>query len=312
MRRQHHPLCAEAKVASHSLIGADAPPSKGGDKPLYYSRKMLRYLGFGETGVVMALLPILLLSCGAIWQSDTNRAIEQERTGEYKAAADVLEPAVQGGNNDPQVVESLYYAWVRQGEYAKAREKFEAWAAARPNAGPIRLAAGRINRITGNYTAALNHLNAIQTFAGLSTAAQLEKAKVLDETGKRGEAQDLYKRILDAYQNGALRSASDLFSAAQAMWATEYFHDANDTLKVVTKMDPRNAEAFVVWGDLLLDKYNQPEAIDSYNDALKIDGKLPEAQLGLARAFSLAIRKKLKSRSMPRWLSIRAIPKLTC
>lgn len=262
------------------------------------SRKMLRYLGFGETGVVSAsfrpgylvlvLLPILLLSCGAIWQSDTNRAIEQERTGEYKAAADVLEPAVQGGNNDPQVVESLYYAWVRQGEYAKAREKFETWAAARPNAGPIRLAAGRINRITGNYAAALNHLNAIQTFAGLSTAAQLEKAKVLDDTGKRGEAQDLYKRILGAFQNGALRSASDLFSAVQAMWATEYFHDANDTLKVVTKMDPRNAEAFVVWGDLLLDKYNQPEAIDSYNDALKIDAKLPEAQLGLARAFSLS------------------------
>src|SRR4029077_14481019 len=61
-----------------------------------------------------------------------------------------------------------------------------------------------------------------------------------------------------------------------------------DTLKVVVKMDPRNAEAFVFWGDLLLDKYNQPEAIDSYNDALKIDPKMPEAQLGLAKAFALS------------------------
>ncbi len=119
------------------------------------------------------------MCCGALWQTDTNRAIEQARTGEYKQAADELERAVEGGNIDVQVVESLYYSWIRQGEYLKARDKFEKWAAAKPNAGPIRLAAGRIDRLTGNYAKSMTQLDAILNFAGIGTAAQLEKARLL-------------------------------------------------------------------------------------------------------------------------------------
>src|SRR5690349_21772464 len=100
------------------------------------------------------ILPLMLLSCGAIWQTDVNRAMEQARSGDYKAAAAALETAVEGGNNDAKVVESLYFSWIRQGDYVKARDKFEQWAGARANVAPIRLAAGRINRLTGNYAQA--------------------------------------------------------------------------------------------------------------------------------------------------------------
>ena len=93
----------------------------------------------------LILLPFLLLSCGALWQSDTKSPVELARTGMYKEAVAALEPMVAGGDFEPLVVESLYYSWIRTGEYTKARDKFEAWAAANPNAGPIRLAAGRIN-----------------------------------------------------------------------------------------------------------------------------------------------------------------------
>ena len=114
------------------------------------------------------LLPLLLLvSCGALWQTDVNKALEQARTGEYKPAADALESVVEAGNIDPKVVESLYYSWTRLGEYMKARDRFEHWATARPTAAPIRLAAGRISRLTGNYAQALTHLNAIQGAAGI-------------------------------------------------------------------------------------------------------------------------------------------------
>jgi Tfp pilus assembly protein PilF len=79
---------------------------------------------------VLVLLPLLLLSCGALAQTDVNRGIEWARQGEYKSAAAALETAVEAGNVDPRVVESLYYSWTRQGEYAKARDKFESWATA--------------------------------------------------------------------------------------------------------------------------------------------------------------------------------------
>lgn len=235
----------------------------------------------------LILLPVLLLSCGAFWQSETKSPLELARTGSYKEAAAALEPMVAGGNFDPAVVESLYYSWVRSGEYVKAREKFDAWSAANPNAGPVRLAAGRIHHLTGNYDRAITHLDAIQNFANIAVAAQYEKASVLEDGGKRDQADALYKRIVDGYLNGLSRSPSDLLWIARSMWATEYFHDANDVFKLATERNPQSAEAFVAWGDLLAEKYNEPEAIASYQDALKIDANMPEAHLGLARNLAL-------------------------
>jgi len=236
----------------------------------------------------LTLLPFLLLSCGALWQSDSRSPLELARTGEYKQAAAALEPMVAGGNFDPVVVESLYYSWLRTGEYGKAREKFEGWSKANPNAGSVRLAAGRVNHITGNYDNALTHLNAILNFANVAVAAQYEKASVLDDTGKREEAEAIYNKLIENYVNGLTRAPNDLLWVSRAMWATEHFHDANDLLKIVTQANPKNAEAFVAWGDLLAEKYNEPEAIASYQDALKIDANMPEAHLGLAKSLALS------------------------
>ena len=237
----------------------------------------------------LVLLPFLLLSCGALWQTEKKSPVELARTGSYKDAAAALEPMVAGGNFDPQVVESLYYSWIRTGEYTKAREKFEAWAAANPNAGPVRLAAGRINRLLGNYDRALPHFDTILTFVNVGVAAQYEKAAVLDESGKHDEAVALYRKLYDNFANGIIRATSDYLPIIRTMWAlggSANFHDANDLLKILTKADPRNAEAFVAWGDLFAEKYNEPEAIASYRDALKIDPNMPEAHLGLAKTLA--------------------------
>jgi tetratricopeptide (TPR) repeat protein len=223
-----------------------------------------------------------------MWQGDTRSPVELARTGAYKEAVAALEPMVSGGDVQPLVVESLYYSWIRLGEYTKAKEKFEAWSAANPNAGPVRLAAGRINHLTGNYDRALTHLNVIQNFANVGVAAQYEKAEVLEDTGKRDEAEALFNKLIDNYINNVSRSPNDLVWIARAAWALEKFHDANDLFKLATQGNPRNAEAFVAWGDLLAEKYNEPEAIASYQDALKIDPNMPEAHLGLARALALS------------------------
>ena len=66
---------------------------------------------------------------------------------------------------------------------------------------PLRLAAGRINHLTGNYDRALTHLNAILNSANVGVAAQYEKATVLDDTGKRGEAEAIYNKLIDNYLN---------------------------------------------------------------------------------------------------------------
>ena len=189
----------------------------------------------------LLLLPLLLFSCGALWQSDTKSPFELARTGQYKDAAAALEPMVTGGNFDPTIVESLYYSWIRTGQYTKARDKFEEWAKANPNAGAVRLAAGRTNHLIGNYDQALAHVNSVLNNANVGIAAQYEKAAILDDTGKRDEAEVIYKKLIEDFQRGTIRSPNDLLWVARALWATEYYHDANDLLKVVTQGNSRNA-----------------------------------------------------------------------
>ncbi len=252
--------------------------------PVWFRRS---HFAFPDSKLLLLLLPFLLLSCGALWQSDAGRAVEQVRTGDYGAAASVLESAVAGGNLDPKVVEALYYSWTRQGEYTKARERFEAWSETNPAAGPLRLAAGRVNYLIGNYARALTHFDSILNNPVVGVPANYEKARALADTGKRADAEAIYSKLIRDFQNDRIRNNDELVLVAGAMQAMEYFYDANDVFKFITKNNPRNAEAFVAWGNLLAEKYNEPESIASYQDALKIDPKMPEANLGLARQLAL-------------------------
>ena len=234
--------------------------------------------------LALTLLPLLLFSDAALGQQGTAaEAVSLARKGEYAPAATALERLISGGTVTPAVVEGLYYSWIRQGDYVKARDRFEAWAKATPNAAPIRLAAARVDHLTGKYADALTHLNAIQSNVDVGLAARMEKAQVLIDTGKRGDADVIYKKVIDDYQKGLLNRKQDQLHVALALWAIDNFYDANETFKLIKKTDPQNAEAFVAWGDLLAYSTAPDLAVESYEDALAIDPNMPEALLGMAR-----------------------------
>ena len=85
--------------------------------------------------------------------------------------------------------------------------------------------------LVGNYDVALTHFNTIVNNPVVGVPAQFERAKVLEGTGKRDQANMAYQAIIQAFQSGRIRLPADVLYAARAMWATEYFHDANDLLK---------------------------------------------------------------------------------
>ena len=259
---------------------------------------------------VFILLPLLLLSCAALWQSDSGRAIQAARSGEYADAVRTLEPLVAGGNNDAAAVDALYVAWIRQGEYAKARERFDAWAAARPNSAPIRYAAGRANRLTGNYAAALTHLNAAVNSQDLGVAANFEKANVLEESGKREEADAIYDRIVQNFLNTANTPARNLPYIAGSLVATGKFLDANDVYRTAVKADPKNADAWVAWGELLTLKYKETDAIENYKEALALDPNMPEAHLNYAKNLASTDGEKAEEEFKKRAEKARINPEL--
>ena len=236
----------------------------------------------GSFVFLRVLIPLLVTSCGALGQSDNAGPMERARRGEYREAVGGLESMVESGSMASDVVDSLYYAWVRQGEYEMALEQFEELSEANPNAGPIRLGSARANRLVGDYERALEHVEGILNFADVGTAAQNEKAGLLVDLGRRDEANQIYNNLIQRFENGFIGRNDELVYVARAMWALEFFHDANDAFRIVTQANPRDAESFLAWGDLLAEKYNDPEAVASYQDALGIDPNMPLAHLGIA------------------------------
>jgi tetratricopeptide (TPR) repeat protein len=202
--------------------------------------------------------------------------------GDYADAAPGLVDMVEAGDSSPIVVKSLFDAWIRQGEYEHALERFESFAQADVNAGPIRLAAARINRITGNYERALEHVEQILTYADVGVAARYEKGLLLNTTGRLDEANDIYTDLVELFLDGIITDADELVYVARSMWALDKITDANDVFRYSVEQNPGDVDALVAWGDMLAAKYQNPEALDSYEDALAIDPNMPEAHTGIA------------------------------
>ena len=230
-------------------------------------------------------------------QTSTADAVALARKGEYGPAAVALDRAVGAGTLTPAVVEGLYYSWIRQGEYVKARDRFEALAKSSPNAAPVRLAAARANRVKPEtLLRRLAHLNAIQDNAEIGLAARNEKAEVLIDTGKREEADVIYKKTIDDYQKGRLNRKQDQIFVARALWAIGNFYDANETFKLIERPILKMPKPWSPGAICFPTAPNEAEAVLSYEDALKVDPNMPEALLGMARNLP-------RIRKMPRRIS---------
>ena len=74
--------------------------------------------------------------------------------------------------------------------------------------------------------------------------------------------------------------------AARALRALGRFHEANAAYRDASNGAPNDAAIQAGWGDLFLEKYENGEALKSYQMALQIDARWTPAILGSARALS--------------------------
>jgi tetratricopeptide (TPR) repeat protein len=125
--------------------------------------------------------------------------------------------------------------------------------------------------------------------------AQLEPAAAGDATGEAAlQLALLYKmlgrsadadRILTAIlkQGAGASDAASLFRAARAAHALNRARDANSLYRDAERAGGDPAAIETAWGRLFLEKYNQPEALKSFQAALQADSTWAPAHAGLAR-----------------------------
>ena len=114
-------------------------------------------------------------------------------------------------------------------------------------------------------------------------------AELAARRGDWGEANSRATALVTAYNaSGGSWSADDMIAAGRAYVVLgahdpQAFHTALQVFDRAAARDSTSVDARLRAADLLLDKYNAPDAIQSYHDALKIAPRDARALLGLAR-----------------------------
>ena len=120
--------------------------------------------------------------------------------------------------------------------------------------------------------------------ANPSSVAGLELARLLVTLGRGGEAVPYLEAVI---VNG-LNSFDGLsqYYGALASRAAGGFRRANTFLRGAARALPGDPAIHTAWGELFLEKYNNPDALQSFQDALELDEEWAPALVGMARVLA--------------------------
>jgi tetratricopeptide (TPR) repeat protein len=82
------------------------------------------------------------------------------------------------------------------------------------------------------------------------------------------------------------RDAAELARAGRALQALGASREANDAFRNATSLAPQDPAINTAWGELFLEKFNNREALRSFEAALEADAQWAPAMLGAARALA--------------------------
>src|SRR5687768_14220190 len=134
----------------------------------------------------------------------------------------------------------------------------------------------------GRYQDAETSLRPIAQRAPTSDAA-LELGLLLKMLG-RPEATAMLARVASVAE--VANNAADLSRGARALRALGRFQEANAAYRDASSAAPRDPAINTAWGELFLEKYNKPEAMRSFQAALRDDPRWEPALIGSALALA--------------------------
>ncbi len=176
------------------------------------------------------------------------------------------------------------------GDYQAALEQGRGDLELEPDDSRLLILLGELELATGKLDAAATHFQRVIELSGQDTLlARSKLAEVQLQRGERQAAADLWRQIRETYETGSALSTRDLHAVAEATRHLgksdpQLFKQAVRIFDEVLRRDPANLDAGIALGELLLEKYNNQEALQVFQEVLSRDDRHPRALLGLARS----------------------------
>ena len=225
------------------------------------------------------------LACQPPPEDLRTRGRDALRRGQYDEAVSAFRGLVGGAAATEDDRRSLVRALVETGEYAEAERVIRelpsvsgSWAVA---LGDVALLQGRLDLADSLFRAA-----AVAPAGGSVLVAGARLGTLLRRRGRAAEARQRLLAVARAADRGGL-SSTELAAAASAYRALggddpARFRTALRLYDAAVATDSTNLEARLALGDLFLEKYNRPDALQTFEAILAVNPNQPEALLGKA------------------------------
>lgn len=144
-------------------------------------------------------------------------------------------------------------------------------------------AVGRLKQASGEWKEAEAELRGYLSEHPKALPVRLQLGRLLVARGAQAEAEAVLDQFSKYYNNGLIDDARELQWLGEAMWELGSFDDANYAFQKMYDLDPKNVDGLVAWGELLMSKYNTPDAKRTLEEALEVNDKHPGALVAMAR-----------------------------
>ncbi|KPK59170.1 MAG: hypothetical protein AMS21_10130 [Gemmatimonas sp. SG8_38_2] len=211
------------------------------------------------------------------------------RTGRYDEAIDIFSDLAQREPASARAARGRSRAYWAVGRYADAERAAQRYIAANAGSSELWNTLGEVLYRRGKRDEAAEAFErALAGRAGDALIARLNLAILRYDRGERAEALREFDGFIDVYNRGRRLSSEELTAVGTAvayLGAEEWqlYRDALRAYDEAIAADPGNLEPRVRVGELFLDKYNSPDAAQSFRDVLAVNPNHARALLGMAR-----------------------------
>lgn len=213
--------------------------------------------------------------------------------GNYDEARELYaELAKKNDKLKPGAAVGIAESYRLAGEYAKARETLDAAVKESPKSAEALAARSELLLELGQWDDAEKDADAAIAAQADNVRARYVKACLLRERGNTKDALEGFRWVVRYYNAKDTFTADELVyvglgAAEFARWTNnskQFSFILNDVLKDALKEDKDFWQAEQLAGELLLEKYNRPDAIEAFDNALKINPKAADPLVGKAHA----------------------------
>ena len=203
---------------------------------------------------------------------------------EYATAETELAQVKGAGEADARL--GLAQAAFEQGKYADADKHAQAAASSAAHRVRASVMRAQVLEATGKIQDAIKLLDSVKSGKGDDVRrARLLLGEYLIEVGKRADADDPLKKVVDEYNDGSLKpqDAEGFAHVGRAAFLLRYPKDANTAFKDSERADKKRVETLLWAAELFLDKYDAGHAEEELKEALAVAPKRADILVALAR-----------------------------